>query len=156
MRTSIRVSDTASPVLKAARRELSARVKEGMTAAAEEIALPRVKRVEPQILQTAFVAKATARGAFITTRGSRVLDRIAGLLEFGGTVASKIVPTKKRALLTPWGPRAAVYRGTDGQGRPGRYAGKELGERAIQASYPAFEAAALPHIMRAFDGAEVE
>lgn len=155
MRTSIRVSDSASPILKQARREVGRRTKEAMVEAAQQETLPVIRRFSPSVVQSIFTVRATLRGAYVTTSGKRTLDRIAGLLNFGGIVSTRIFPKQEGGVLhTPFGFFRVVYRGVYRRGRAARYEGKDFLSRAVVTSAPAFEDRIVPEILKAFHGAD--
>jgi hypothetical protein len=102
IRTRVVVRDEA---LRAAMTETRAQLDEDVRSAligvAEDVVLPVTRTLAPRRsgeLVSSLVARATQRGAYITSsiRGKR--GRRVGLLEFGGTVKKPIVPRRARAL----------------------------------------------------------
>jgi hypothetical protein len=101
---------------RSARVQINQRVRTGIQNCVERIALPRVRAFAkaPAEVRAALIARATGTSGYITTGGSRKLDRILGLLNFGGTVRGTIRPKQGRsgkghapALKTPNGYFAA-------------------------------------------------
>ena len=135
--------------LKAARRDLNKRLKEGLKVAGTAAVLPRARRGAPRVIALNLKAGATVRGGFITTQGPRVQDKITGLLNFGGRVTTEIVPTDKQAIKI--GNTGEIRANVKG---PRTYRGKHFLERDVEASLPDIEEKTLPSIMRAFDGIE--
>lgn len=135
------------------RRNLNRTVTAAMTEGARRHALPKLIGLAPSVTHPYLDAKGSAKGAFLTTRGPRVGDRITGLLNYGGTVTTPIFAKNSgdsEAINTPWGPRAVVWRGTGGKGTPQVVTGKRFFERAASASEPGMEEVLLDHVMDAF------
>ena len=108
-----------------AQRDARKRAAGAMQRVTERRVLPRIKRIAPGVVAAAITAKANRKGAFITTQGPRVKDRITGLLNWGGTVRTFIRPKRKKALrIGPNVVRAAVY-------TKRRYRGKKFIERGL-------------------------
>lgn len=152
--------------LKAGRRLLRSKVKEGMHEAAQRAVLPVAKRGAPAIAAQALTTKAAAKGAYLTTIGPRKLDSITGLLNFGGTPRGAIYPTKRQALRirgtnivvaaispTTRGTKRSVVElnaGYVGGEIRARYKGQHFLEKAIEGALPAYEALTMPKVLEAF------
>jgi|GEM_PF-3135574 len=136
-----------------ARREINVRAKRAVALAAEHVGLPAIRGLAPHVVKEHFAARALGIRAYVTTTGPIKYDRIAGLLNWGGTVSTPIQPKSKKALTTPWGARAVVWRGADGHsGHPAHYTGKRYIERAIDATGDDLEVEMTREITHAFDG----
>ena len=150
LRLDVRFDGNGAPeVLAVAKREVKARLKAGMASAAESTILPEARALSPTIVRDALTIKGRVKGPVITTRGPRKFDRIAGLLNWGGTVRSTIAPKDKtghQALSIGGGHYAArVY-------SPRRYRGKHFIEKGVASAFPAFSEKVLEDVMDAFDG----
>ena len=140
--------------MKAAKREIRGRTKAGMKRAADVAVEPRVRRgaalAMPNNIAAALTTKATTREAYVTTRGPKVLDRIAGLLEFGGIVSTQIQPKKEGQTGLPIGGAGSdLIRYT--VNAPRHYTGKRVVRREVAASVPEFETILLDYVVDAFD-----
>lgn len=87
--------------LKQARKQLNAKVKEGLIEGGTRHVLPSVLRRAPSVTRPFLTAKATSRQGYIGTKGSRQGDRITGLLNYGGVLRKPIAPKTKQALSWP-------------------------------------------------------
>lgn len=141
-------ADRASDQFKAARKEINAHRKQALEAAAG-VVMPEARRRTPGFAASHLTIRATARTAFITTKGlSRTMNRVFGLLEHGGTVRTRIVADEFKgaaALKTPQGPRAAVN-------APRNYKARRYLTGAIESRRPQIDEAILRETMKAFDG----
>lgn len=140
--------------LKAARKGVRDQTKKGMKRAADVAVEPRVRRgaalAMPNNIAAALTTKATTREAYVTTRGPKVLDRIAGLLEFGGIVSTQIQPKKEGQTGLPIGGAGSdLIRYT--VNAPRHYTGKRVIRREVAASVPEFETILLDYVVDAFD-----
>jgi hypothetical protein len=136
-------------VLRAAKREVKIRMKEGMLKAAQDVVLPRVREVSPTIVREALTVKGAVRGPKITTQGPRKYDRIAGLLNFGGTVHQMIAPVSAdghQELYLGHGLWRARVRGAR------HYTGKHFIEAGIELAFPAFQDVVLSTVLESFGG----
>jgi len=137
--------------LKAARKGIRDRTKIGMKRAADIAVEPRVRRGAalqfPMPVVSALTTKATSREAYVTTRGPRVNDRIAGLLEFGGIVSTQIRPKEEGRTGLPVGGGLIRY----SVNAPRHYKGKGTIRREVAASVPQFESILLEEVIDAFD-----
>jgi hypothetical protein len=96
--TSARIEALSTELaLRRARTEIGRETKEGLVAGTERI-LPGVKSAAPDVVAPYLTAGATTTKAYISTRGPKVYDRIAGLLEYGGTVTTPLFPNEKQAV----------------------------------------------------------
>jgi len=143
--------DRATTQFTQVRKQLNAKVKEGLTEGATRHALPQVLRRSPSVTRPFLTAKATTRGAYITTKGSTKGDRITGLLNFGGTVNTPIFAKPGSAIMTPWGPRSVVYRGSRTGTKPAVYKGKHFIETGVAASVSGMEDALMSSVLESFD-----
>lgn len=135
--------------LKAARRLLSLKVKEGLKEAGQRAVLPEAKRGAPAIGAHALTTKATTRGAYLTTLGPRKSDDILGLLNFGGEPRDVIRPKRAKALQIRG--TTVVVAAVGDTGRPrARYKGAHFLEAAINRSVPLMEEIAEAKVMEAF------
>lgn len=104
--------------LEQARKRLRSELGRVLAAAAEKTVLPEARRRAPRAhgISASLVVRARAAGAYLTTTKRGKIGRLAGLLEFGGTARTHILPTRQRrrrkgrrpAVMTPAGPRYAV------------------------------------------------
>lgn len=131
------------------RRDMNRRVRDGLKEAASQVAIPRVRITAATVTAPYLTVGATTRAAYITTRGPKVYDRIAGLLEFGGQVTSDIYPKKGQAVITPYGPRSAVYRGPF-KGEPARITGQHRIRKGVEQALPRMADVAREEIVEAF------
>lgn len=110
-------------------------VRGGIKDAAERYIVPRIKaRAVPRQYRGFVNAKTRMSGGdFQVVFSTRTLksSRILGLQNFGGYLVRPVFPKRKKALLTPWGPRAVV-RG-NAYVRPKRFF-----EKGIDAGLPNF------------------
>jgi hypothetical protein len=136
-------------VLRAAKREVKKRLKEGMGEAAEETVLPKVRAEAPHVIRDAIVIKPAVKGPKVTTTGPRIFDRITGLLNFGGYVVTPLAPvaTEGHQALSI-GPGVIRARVT----KPRHYHGKRFVERGIELAFSEFEDRVLSAVMQSFDG----
>lgn len=138
-------------VLRAARRKVRKQAKKGVEQAGQREVLPRVRALTageyPSGVLTALTVKARGQTAFLTTRGARKWDRIAGLLNFGGVVSVQIRPVKKQALTV--GDTGEIRASVSA---PREYSGKHRFEEGVAASLSQFEETLLYYVMQAFDG----
>lgn len=140
MRFTVKVEDDELlRQLRDSRREMNATVKNALVEAARKSALPLAKRAAPRKFAPAITVKASARDAYITTQGPRLIGRIVGLLEFGGTVRTPIVPQQAKALS--FGGRFVARVDT-----PRRYQGKAFLQTAAHAAKPAMETYIRDHV----------
>ena len=140
--------------MKAAKREIRGRTKAGMKRAADVAVEPRVRRAAafalPSVAAAALTTKATTKEAVVTTRGPKVLDRIAGLLEFGGTVSTQIRPKEEGQTGLPvGGAGSGLIRYT--VNAPRHYKGKRAIRTAVALSVDQFESILLDYVVDAFD-----
>src|SRR4051812_12359987 len=99
MRIHARLEDfETKEALKAGRKLLRSKVKEGLKEAGQRAVLPEAKRAAPAIVAQTLTTKASARGAYLTTLGPRKGDDITGLLNFGGWPRGVIRPKRAQAL----------------------------------------------------------
>lgn len=154
-------ADKASPVFKQARKDVRERTKMALLAAGEDVALPAAKRgashlkVEGVPVNSTLVVRARPTSAYLTTtlRGRR--GRAVGLLEFGGTVGTKVEPKRSRrgkgghapAVFTPFGPRANVT-------RPRHYKGQFFLTHSVERNEGRIDERILKELMHLFDGLE--
>jgi len=135
--------------LRAGRKLLRERVKEGLKEAGQRAVLPEAKRRAPSIIAHALTTKATTRGAYLTTLGRRKDDDITGLLNFGGQPEDVIRPRRKQALRLRGTSVIVAAVGEDGRPRA-RYRGQHFLEEAIRRSVPEMERIAADKVMEAF------
>lgn len=134
--------------LAAGSRQIKQGVKEGLRRGAEELGLPAARRLAPgHRIREALRAGATTRTAFIEVNLRKAPE--AGLLEFGGTVRTVLLPKNAQALKTPFGPRAAVR-------KPRHYRGRHYLGRAVEETRPAVERVAGEEILRLYERAGLE
>ncbi|MBA3689782.1 MAG: hypothetical protein H0W82_00015 [Actinobacteria bacterium] len=121
--------------LRAMRRDINQDVKKSMLDAAKAVTLPAVVALTaPSRGRMTMAAKATTRGAYITTNARGELRKVIGLLNFGGTVEAKILPKTKKALFFGGDhPVASIS-------TPRHYRGKHFIEKGIQATLGRFSA----------------
>lgn len=143
----------ATQEFKQARREINTRLKSAMEKAGKRVVLPEAKRragglrVEGVSVSSALVIRARSTTAFLTTslRGKKA--RAVGLMEYGGTVHTPVLPKKKKAVLVNGQPIAAMT-------TPRHYTGRHFMTTAVQVSLPKTERVILEEVMHAFDGLE--
>lgn len=138
-------------VLKASKKRVRAQTKVGMKRAADIAVEPRAKRAAmvtmPGVVASSVTTKATSSEAYVTTRGPKLNDRIAGLLEFGGTVSTQLQPKAEGQTGMPI--KSGVIRYT--VNAPRKYTGKRAIRLAVAQSVPDFESILLGEIVDAFD-----
>ena len=148
MRIKVRVdSEKTSDEFKGARKDINRRTREGLVDAGKKAILPHVRAGAPGVVRNALTTRATSRRGYVTVQGRRLDDRIAGLLNFGGTVRTPIEPTKKSALTI--GDTGEVRASVT---RPRFYRGEHFIEKGIERGVPEMERIMLPTMMRIFDG----
>lgn len=142
-------ADRTTKEFKDASRDIRKRAKTGLAKAAKRVVLPAIRRFAPGVVDSFLTVKATSTRAFITTEGPKIGDRITGLLNFGGTVTTKVEPKRKLAV---------ALRGTDvvvaAVTKPRKYTGKHFIEKGVAQTRDKVQREALPEIMKAFDGLE--
>lgn len=150
MKIRVRMEDFATKEeLKAGRKLMREKMKEGLKEAGQRAVLPAAKRGAPAIVAQALTTKAAAKGAFLTTIGPRKLDNITGLLNFGGTPHDIIRPKHKQALRIRG--TSVVVASIGAEGRPrARYKGKHFLEKAIKGAQPIFEELSMKKVLEAF------
>lgn len=140
-----------SDEFKAARHDIGVRLKEGLKAAGEEVALPKAKllaanlKVAGESTATSLVVRPRARDAVLTTTMRGKLGRAVGLQEMGGTVKTPILPKRKRAVVVNGQPVAKVA-------TPRHYTGRHFLTLSVETQRDQIDRAVLRHVMRAFDG----
>lgn len=143
------VDDDATPVLRRVRRDVRKRTATAVKQLGERTILPAARRrgrLGP--FTSRLVVKSRGSYAFLT--GSTLkAGRVIGLLEFGGTRYDVIRPRRKNkhAVMTPYGPRAAVK-------GPRRYRRRGLLVSTIEQLYPTYERELLDAILTEFDPLE--
>jgi hypothetical protein len=147
---SVRFEGTGSKeVLKAAKKEVKAKVKAASLSAAEDTVLPRARELAPSIVSSAITIKGAVKGPKLTTTGPRRYDRIAGLLNYGGTVKTVIQPKDHE------GHQALAVGGNVVRARvtkPRTYRGKHFIEHAVEETFGEFQQKVLPLVMDVFNG----
>jgi hypothetical protein len=136
--------DRTSDEFKQIRRGARKTAGDAAQAAGEKVALPHAKRHAPGFIKTTLVSKRRGTSATLTTRLPGKKARVVGLLEYGGTVRTRIVPRNGQAIVTPQGPRAAVN-------KPRRYKGKHFLTDAVYKNRRQIDEAILEETLRAFD-----
>jgi hypothetical protein len=131
--------DAVLAALRACRREINQDVKKCMLDAAQKVSLPAVKAITaPSRSRNTMIARATTRGAYITTRARGTERKIIGLMNFGtgASVGIKtvILPKTKQALFFG-GSHPVASMST-----PRKYKAKRFIEKGIEASLPRFSA----------------
>lgn len=141
-------------VLRTAKKGVRDQTKKGMKRAAEVAVEPRARAAAaiamPGVVASALTTKATTREAYLTTRGPKVLDRIAGLLEFGGVVTTQIRPKEEGQTGLPIGGAGSDLIRYTVNG-PRKYEGKRALRTAVAASVDQFESILLDYVIDAFD-----
>lgn len=145
-------AEKTSAEFKAARKLISVKTKQGIKESGQRYILPPVKHKAPAVVSAYFTTKVRSNNGYVTTQGPRMKDRIAGLLNFGGLVSTKIVPKRR-------GVKALHLRGTNiflaqvgnGQHARGRkYRGKKYIEKGVVEGLPLFERGLTKKIMESF------
>jgi len=143
-------AEKTSAEFKLARKTIRAKAKQGLREAAQRALLPPVKRAAPAVVSHYFTTKATPTSGYVTTLGSKMKDRIAGLLNFGGLVSTKVVPKRKEALHIR-GTNVVVASVGNGQRVRGRrYRGKHFIEAGVTAGSGEFERGVTDAVVSAF------
>lgn len=143
-------AEKTSAEFKAARKLISVKVKEGIKEGGQRYILPPVKRQAPAVVAHYLTTRVRSNNGYVTTLGPRMKDRIAGLLNFGGLVSTKIVPKRADALHLR-GTNIFVEQVGNGQHARGRrYRGKKYIERGMREGLPLFEHHLTEKIMDAF------
>jgi hypothetical protein len=136
-----------------ARRDINLRLKEGLKAAGEEVALPKARLLAGNLkvagvpTASSLVVKARARDAVLTTNMRGKLARAVGLQEMGGTVKTPILPRRKKAVVVNGQPVAKVT-------TPRHYEGRRFLMLSVETQREQIDSAILRHVMRSFDGLE--
>jgi hypothetical protein len=139
--------------IKAARKLIRGKVKEGLKEAGQRAVLPEAKRRAPAIVAEFLTTKANAKGAYLTTLGPRKFDDIAGLLDFGGYPEDVIRPKRKKAIAFRGNAGMVVVASVGEEGRPrARYKGSHFLEAAINNALPVMEVVSMLKIREAFGG----
>lgn len=151
--------DEVREALEQARRRLRRETGRMLAAAAEKTVLPEAQRRAPKShgISASLVVRARALGAYLTTSKRGKIGRLAGLLEYGGTVRTHILPTRQRrrrqgrrpAVMTPQGPRYAVR-------APRTYAGKLYLTTAVSERFRDFTDEVQDKHLEAFAAAGLE
>ena len=148
-------AEKVSDEFKQAQREMRGRLKEGLQRAGEKVALPEARRragglkVGGTSIATTLVVRPRSRDAVLTTTMRGKKARAVGLLEFGGTVSSRIEPKRKRALTVGDGIVAHVE-------SPRTYKPKLFMTSAVEAKQREIRVAVTEEVMKAFEGLDVE
>lgn len=137
--------DRASAGFKEARRDINSQLRQALRAAAEKDALPATRKVAWSFIRPLLIAKATTRLAYVTTKGARQIGRAAGLLEFGGTVRTLLIPKKAKAITV--GPDLIRSR-VEG---PRTYKPTLRLTKAVDARIQQIEQTMLEEVIRSFD-----
>lgn len=133
----------ADAALREVRRDANRAMRDGIVQAAEMTVLPRARAFAPRRtgrLAASLVVRRSGSRAYLTTSLAGKAARRAGLLEFGGTVRTPIVPKRKRARGNRRRP-AALHFGGRFAARvttPRRYRGRRYMTRGVEAGLPAF------------------
>lgn len=141
----------ATEEFKQARRDINSRLKAAMERAGKRVVLPEAKRrvgglrVEGVSVASSLVIRARSTTAFLTTslRGRKA--RAVGLMEYGGTVHSPVLPKKKKAVVVNGQPIAAMT-------TPRHYRPRLFLTTAVHSNLPKTERVILEEVMHAFDG----
>lgn len=138
--------DRASREFKEARRDLGGKMREALRVAGERAALPAARAAAWSPFAGTLVVRSTRSSAYITTRLRGKKGRAVGLLEWGGTVRTKIVPKSKLALTV--GPDVVRANVTT----PRHYRASLRLTKAVQARRAEIDETVLREVMTAFDG----
>jgi hypothetical protein len=139
--------------IKAAKKLIRVKTKEGLKDASQRAVLPEAKRLAPAIAAATLTTKATTQGAFLTTLGPRKGDDITGLLNFGGYQKGVMRPRtkRKRALSFNWHGTPIVVSSIGQSGRErAHWKGAHFLEAAINDSVGAMEAITAQKVQEAF------
>lgn len=139
--------ERTSAEFKQIRRNVRETAGDAAMAAANRVALPDAKRHAPGFIRSTLIAKRRGASAVLTTALPGKKARVVGLLEWGGTVRTRILPRNGQAILTPQGPRAAVN-------APRDYKGKHFLYGSIVRRRREIDAAILEETLKAFDDFE--
>lgn len=146
--------ERTAAVFKKARRETGLQLRQAIVDAATEEVLPlartnasNLKVAGRGVAGTLVVRKGAGNTAYMTSTMRGKFGRAFGLQEFGGTVKTRLVPKKKRALVVNGQPVASVD-------TPRHYKGKKFMLRAVDSRRDRIAEATLRHIMRVFDPVE--
>lgn len=153
--------EKASDEFKAARKDINQRLKIGMRKAGEDVALPYARRavaglrIAGESVPASLTVRASSSRAVITSTLKPRLRRGFGWMEYGGANRGLLKPKSGKAVSTPWGPRAAVYRGNasaGGRGKPAVIKGGRRVETAIAKHQPQISDAVLKEVLQVFEG----
>jgi hypothetical protein len=148
----------ATQEFKDARRDIRKKTREGLIEAGRRVVLPSVQQEAPSVVRDTLTVGSASTRAYITTRGPKTKDRIAGLLQYGGIVREPIRPKQEGGALSFIGTRQfSGQRIITGEVTgPRRYFGPYRGyvDRGIAKAIPEWERVMLPTVMDAFDGLE--
>lgn len=110
-------------------------IRGGVKDAAETHIVPRIRaHAAPTALRGLVRVSTTSRGGDFWMKFTNVggrKGRILGLQNFGGNLTRPVMPRKKKALRTPFGPKAVV------RGKA-HVTGKHFYERGIDAGLPSY------------------
>lgn len=108
---------------KEVRRRIATELAQVEQAAAEHAVLPEAKakaarfKIAGENLAGHVIVRKAAKGPYLTTNMRGIRARAAGLLEYGGTVRTPVLPKKRKALLINGSPRASVRNARHYRGR---------------------------------------
>lgn len=134
--------------MRRARREAGKLAKGAQREAAEEAILPEARRRAPTFARSRIAARARRTSAFLATSLPARLDRVVGLLEFGGAIRTPLRPKKRRALRLRDGSFVMAVN------KPRKIEAKRLLQGAVEARFGDYQEALVPKLMRAFDDFE--
>lgn len=139
--------------VKAAKKLVRVKTKEGLKEASQRAVLPEAKRGAPPIAAATLTTKATTLGAYLTTIGPRKGDDITGLLNFGGYQKGVMRPRRKQtqALSFVWRGAVVVVSAIGHGGAPrAHWKGAHFLEAAISRSVPEMEQITAQKVREAF------
>ena len=160
----IRVRTDLAPAtegFKAVRRDANRAMRSGMVQAANRAVLPYAKQIAPHKrgrLAASLIARRAGGGVILTTSLGGKLGRMAGLLEYGGTVRKEIRPRRKRARSSRARPAALAFGGRFAANvkTPRHYRARRFLTRAAEARRDEFGQELVPSILATFREAGFE
>ena len=160
----IRVRTDLAPAtegFKAVRRDANRAMRSGMVQAANRAVLPYARQIAPRrrgTLAASLIARRAGGGVVLTTSLRGMLGRVAGLLEFGGTVRKEIRPRRKRARTDHSRHAALAFGGRFAANvkTPRHYRARRFLTRAAEARRDEFGQELVPSILATFREAGFE
>ncbi len=127
--------DSATPALRSFNKDVRRLVRDIEADVARHVVLPHAKTIAPSVVRASLATGATMRGAWLGTTARGQKRAIVGLLNWGGTVRTPIIPKKRMAVRFPVGSRYIFASRID---TPRHYKGQHFMEKAVDRALPEF------------------